>query len=81
MKEKLLERLKLMDEAIMKQHQALQQANADLNMLNGCRQELVHIINLCDEPVPNECVVNDNIADENVTFDLIPEAEVIGEAV
>ena len=50
MKEQLLERLKLMDQAIRDQHDKLQQANADLNMLNGCRQELVHIINLCDQP-------------------------------
>jgi hypothetical protein len=76
MKEQLLERLKLMDDAIMKQHQTLQQANADLNMLNGCRQELVHIINLCDEPVPAEP------ENENVTLDdAIPESEVMCEAV
>lgn len=62
MKQKLLERLQLMDKAIQDQHQKLQQANgnlqqahADLNMLNGCRQELVHIINLCDmDHAPNE---------------------------
>lgn len=49
MREKLIERLKLIDEAINKQHQALQQANADLNMLNGCRQELLHVIHLLDQ--------------------------------
>jgi len=58
MKEKLLERLKLMDEAVMKKSQELQQCNADLNMLNGCRQELVHVINLCDEPAKVEVVAS-----------------------
>ena len=51
MKEKLLERLSLMDKAIVEAQQRLGQANADLNMLNGCRQELVHIINMVSEPV------------------------------
>ena len=49
MKEQLLERLKLMDETIQNKGQQLQQANADLNLLNGQRLELVHIINLCDK--------------------------------
>jgi hypothetical protein len=48
MKQQLLERLKLMDNAILDQSQKLAQANADLNMLNGCRQELMHIISLHD---------------------------------
>lgn len=48
MKEKLLERLQLMNKAIEEKHQALQQANADLNMLNGCRQELQHVIHMLD---------------------------------
>ncbi len=59
MKDKLFERLKLMDEAIMKQHQTLQQANADMNMLNGCRQELVHIINMCAEDEKEVAIVVD----------------------
>jgi hypothetical protein len=49
MKEQLIERLQLMDEAIKNQTQKLQQANADLNMLNGCRQELLHIIHMLDQ--------------------------------
>lgn len=49
MKEKLIERLSLMDQAIAKQTQVLHQANADLNMLNGCKQELAHIISMAEQ--------------------------------
>ena len=56
MKEKLVERLQIMDAAINKQKDtlqqasnALQQANADLNMLNGCRQELLHVMHMVEE--------------------------------
>lgn len=56
MKEKLVERLQIMDEAIKKQtatlqaaNTALQQANADLNMLNGCRQELLHVMTMFEQ--------------------------------
>lgn len=51
MKEKLAERLVLIDQAIAKQTTTLHQANADLNMLNGCRQELLHVIHMCDQEV------------------------------
>lgn len=85
MKQQLLDRLQLMDKSIQDKHlqlenanKALQQANADLNMLNGCRQELVHIINLCDaealKPVAEP--VNDNGAVLDVN---VPDS--LGEAV
>lgn len=66
MKEQLVERLALMDKAIVDAQQKLGQANADLNMLNGCRQELVHIINLCDAPVPviESAAVHDDLVSE-----------------
>lgn len=51
MKEKLLERMKLMEEAIARQQQAVNQAMADLNALHGSRQELNFIIAMADEPV------------------------------
>lgn len=85
MKAKLLERLQLMDKAVQNQHiklqeanNTLQQANADLNLLNGCRQELVHIINLCDQPV--EPPVDAPIESTAVT-DEHPDLKVMGEAV
>lgn len=65
MKEKLLERLELMNKAIEDQHLKLQQASADLNMLNGCKQELVHIINLCDESKSEAHCENENCDDPN----------------
>ncbi len=49
MLEKLLERMKLVEEAVVKQTQAVQQAMADMNMLNGVKQELQHIINMAQE--------------------------------
>ena len=49
MKEKLLKRLEDMNQEIDAKHKQLQQANADLNVLNGHRMELVHILSLCDE--------------------------------
>lgn len=74
MKDKLFERLKLMDEAIVKQHQTLQQANADMNLLNGCRQELVHIINMCIEDDKEVAIV----VDENCNLGVV-DADQIAE--
>ena len=63
MKAKLLERLKMMDETIAKQNDVYQQAMAQLNALNGCKQELLHILNMCNEPVSEPQPIDPPLAD------------------
>ena len=60
MKEKLTERVQLMDEAINKQTNVLHQANADLNALKGARQELLHIIHMIQQTEIENPVTLDN---------------------
>lgn len=64
MKEKLIARMEIMEAAIKKQNDtlqqantALQQANADLNMLNGCRQELIHVMAMLEAENKEESAV------------------------
>lgn len=54
MKQQLLERLKLIDQEIKNRGQKLQQDNADLNLLTGQQVELMHILNLLDQPKEGE---------------------------
>ena len=72
MKEKLLKRLEEMNKLIDETHKRLQQANADLNMLNGHRAELVNVINMLDqpeevkEPALSEVTNDVNVVDQEV---------------
>jgi hypothetical protein len=49
MKEKLLERIGLLEQAYVKQQKLAEQAMADLNAIAGARQELMHILSLMDQ--------------------------------
>lgn len=57
MRENLLKRLDLINKAIERQHRQVDQANYDLTMLQGARQEIVHIMNMPVEPVVEETVL------------------------